>query len=53
MRPQKYTHDPQMELFKVELKRLIDPAHPLIKLANQMDWTAFDNQKAERAAEGV
>src|SRR3989338_10489352 len=43
MRPQKYTHDPQMELFKVELKRLIDPVHPLIKLANQMDWTAFDN----------
>lgn len=44
MKPQKVEPSPQMELFKVELKRLIDPAHPLVKLANRMDWVAFDNR---------
>lgn len=46
MKPQKNKPNLQMDLFKVELKRLIDSVHPLIKLAHQMDWTAFDNHFA-------
>ena len=44
MKPQRIKHNSQMELFKVELKRLIDPSHPLVKLADRMDWAAFNNR---------
>ncbi len=42
MKPPKIKHSPQLEMFKIELKGLIDLQHPLAKLAKQMNWNAFD-----------
>jgi len=44
MKPQKNKYNPQFDLFKIELNRIIDPSHPLVKLTKQMDWSAFDHQ---------
>ncbi len=44
MKPQKNRKDPQFDLFKTELSRIINPNHPLAKLALQMDWNAFEQQ---------
>ncbi len=38
MKPRKIIHDPQGDLFKIELIRIIDLSHPLAKLAQQIDW---------------
>ena len=35
--------DPQIDLFKVELRRLLDPGHPMVKLAAAIDWNAFEH----------
>lgn len=34
--------DPQIELFQVELVRLLDPDHPMVRLAGRIDWAAFE-----------
>jgi IS5 family transposase len=44
MKPQRIKRDPQMDLFKIELNRIINSGHPLAKLAKQMDWAAFDEK---------
>ena len=44
MKPQKFKRDPQIDLFKVELNRIINFEHPLAKLAKQIDWAAFDKE---------
>ena len=44
MKPQKIKRDPQLDLFKIELNRIINFEHPLAKLAKQMDWNAFDQE---------
>lgn len=44
MKPQKSTHDPQLDLFKIELNRIVNNHHPLVKLAAQMNWSEFDEQ---------
>lgn len=44
MKPQKLEHNPQIELFKIELTRIIDEAHPLVKLSEKMDWSVFDKE---------
>ena len=44
MKPQRNKNNPQIDLFKIELNRIIDPNHPLVKLTKQMDWSAFDHQ---------
>jgi IS5 family transposase len=36
--------DLQGDLFKVELEAIIDPEHPLVKLAGQIDWAFFERQ---------
>jgi len=33
--------EPQIELFKVELTRFLDLGHPMVKLADRIDWEAF------------
>ena len=33
---------PQRELFKVELTRFLDMEHAMVKLADRIDWEAFD-----------
>ena len=35
MQPQKMEHKPQAELFKVELERLVDSKHSLVRLAGR------------------
>jgi transposase, IS5 family len=43
MRPRRpQSEDPQGELFKAELVRLCAPAHPLVKLAQSINWASFD-----------
>jgi IS5 family transposase len=37
---------PQIELFRVELERLLDLQHSLVKLAHSIDWQAFDKSFA-------
>ena len=37
MKPHKITHDPQGELFKTELVRMIDMTHPLVCLGDEVD----------------
>ena len=44
MKPQKIKGDPQWDLFKIELNRIVDTKHPLVKLAHQLDWKAFDQK---------
>ena len=40
-------NDPQGDLFKVELATLIDPDHPLVRLASQIDWAFFERELGE------
>jgi IS5 family transposase len=42
MKPHKILHDPQGDLFKPELNRIVDMSHPLIRLGAQVDWERFD-----------
>ena len=44
MKPQKTRRDPQLDLFKIELDRIVNSGHPLVKLARQMNWAEFDKQ---------
>ena len=44
MKPQKIKHDPQADLFKIELNRIVNTQHPLVKLAHQIDWNTFDQK---------
>ena len=34
--------EPQIEIFRVELVRLLDMEHPMVKLARQIDWEGFE-----------
>jgi IS5 family transposase len=36
--------NPQLDLFKIELDAIIDPDHPLVRLAGQIDWGFFERQ---------
>jgi hypothetical protein len=42
MKPRKSAHNPQRELFRVELSMLVDAEHPLVKLGGKIDWTRFE-----------
>ena len=44
MKPQKFKRDPQLDLFKIELNRIINFEHSIAKLAKQIDWAAFDKE---------
>ena len=34
----------QADLFRARLDQILDRSHPLFKLANQIDWSVFDNK---------
>ena len=34
--------NPQMQLFKVELRRIVNTSHEMVKLADTIDWANFD-----------
>jgi IS5 family transposase len=42
MRPKNSKPNPQSELFRIELKRIVDMNHALVKLAERIEWTRFD-----------
>jgi IS5 family transposase len=42
MKPKAPVRQAQCELFRVELDRLVDPAHALVKLGRQINWAGFD-----------
>jgi transposase, IS5 family len=42
MKPKKKAHNPQRELFRVELSMLVDAEHPLVKLGAKIDWAKFE-----------
>jgi len=44
MKPQKIKHESQLDLYKIELNRIIDPGHALVELAKQIDWAMFDKK---------
>jgi IS5 family transposase len=43
MKPKAPVRQAQRELFRVELDLLVDPAHALVKLGRQINWTGFDD----------
>ena len=44
MKPKTKNRQNQMEMFKVELERLVDQEHALVKLGRQINWAAFEEQ---------
>ena len=38
--------EPQIELFRIELVRLLDMQHPMVKLAQHIDWDGFEKSFA-------
>ena len=42
MRPKQATATPQDDLFRARLENLIDPRHPLVRLAGLIDWGRFE-----------
>ncbi len=46
MKPESTPND-DLLLFQAHFEQLLNPSHPLIKLANQIDWAAFDDAFGE------
>jgi IS5 family transposase len=44
MKPKKPQHQDQVDLFRSRLDQILDRKHSLFVLANQIDWSVFDNQ---------
>ena len=42
MRPKREPEQPQRELLQVELERIIDTRHPLVRLGMRIDWVSFE-----------
>ena len=51
MRPKKPVVRPQNELFHTRLEGMCNPAHPLVKLADRIQWESLDEQFAPLYAE--
>ena len=54
MKPQKpASQQPQGDLYRTELAHLIDPEHPLAKLAGVVDWSRLDQAFSPLYSEGA
>ena len=42
MRPKQPKAEPQEDLFRARLQNLVDPRHPLVRLAGLIDWGRFE-----------
>ncbi len=42
MRPKPPETEPQDDLFRARLVNLVDPRHPLVRLAGLIDWARFE-----------
>ncbi len=51
MRPKKPVVRPQNELFHIRLEVICNPSHPLVKLADRIEWSSLDEQFASLYAE--
>jgi len=47
MGPRDERQTPQSDLFRSELVNLINPDHPLVKLARRIDWSVFEREWSE------
>jgi len=43
----------QADFFRTELSHLLDPKHPMVKVAAGMDWEAFWNSLGKNMASGI
>jgi transposase, IS5 family len=44
MRPKQPKAEPQEDLFRARLQNLVDPRHPLVRLAGLIDWGRFETE---------
>ena len=44
MKPIKISHESQKDLFRVELKRIVNLEHEIVKLGDQINWDSFDER---------
>ena len=44
MKPKATAFQPQRGLFRIDLRALVDPTHPLVKLGRQINWALFEEQ---------
>ena len=51
MRPKKPVVRPQNELFHTRLEVICNPSHPLVKLADRLEWDSLDEQFASLYAD--
>jgi len=47
MRPRSQAEDDQFRLFQAHFDQLLNPDHPLVVLANKIDWQRFDTVFAD------
>ena len=50
MKPKTPVRQAQRELFRIELERLVDEGHPLVKLGRQINWTVFEERLGQTYA---
>lgn len=50
MKPKPPVRQSQRELFRIELERLVDEGHPLVKLGRQISWTVFEERLGQTYA---
>jgi IS5 family transposase len=53
MRPREPDGSEDLELFRSRLENLVDPRHPLVRLAKLIDWRRFDAAFGALYSEGV
>lgn len=47
MKPKRRPSDDQLALFQAHFDQLLNPDHPLVVLANKIDWQRFDTEMAD------
>jgi IS5 family transposase len=52
MRPKQPKAEPQEDLFRARLQDLVDPRHPLVRLAGLIDWSRFEAEFGVLYVEG-
>lgn len=52
MRPPPHRDSGQQDLLRSRLDQIVDPAHPLVKLANTMDWRFLEQRLGEVYRDG-
>ena len=53
MRPKQPIAEPQDELFRARLENLVDPRHPLVRLAGLIDWGRFEAEFGPLYTDGI